>query len=44
VILHRAYARCGLVGNPSDGFFGKTVSMSIGNFWAQVLLLLHYYY
>ena len=27
-----------LVGNPSDGFFGKTISMSIKNFWAEVTL------
>lgn len=32
----RAYARVGLVGNPSDGFYGKTISLSIENFWAEV--------
>ncbi len=25
-----------LMGNPSDGFFGKTISLSIKNFWAEV--------
>nr|CAB3254094.1 transcription factor protein [Phallusia mammillata] len=34
----RAYARVGLIGNPSDGFFGKTISMSITNFWANVTI------
>ena len=24
------------MGNPSDGFFGKTISLSIRNFWAEV--------
>ena len=28
--------RVGLVGNPSDGFYGKTISLSIENFWAEV--------
>jgi glucuronokinase len=34
----RAYARVGLAGNPSDGFFGKTLSLSIANFWAEVMI------
>ncbi|XP_031548705.1 uncharacterized protein LOC116286363 isoform X2 [Actinia tenebrosa] len=34
----RAYARIGLMGNPSDGFNGKTISMSIANFWAEVTI------
>jgi glucuronokinase len=33
-----AYARAGLVGNPSDGYFGKTVSFIIRNFKATVRL------
>ncbi len=33
-----AYARAGLVGNPSDGYFGKTVSFVIRNFSAKVSL------
>ena len=32
----RAYARVGLVGNPSDGFFGKTIAVAVENFWAEV--------
>ncbi|XP_020597824.1 glucuronokinase 1-like isoform X2 [Phalaenopsis equestris] len=37
-IEHRAYARVGLLGNPSDLYFGRTISFSIGNFWASVRL------
>jgi len=33
-----AYARAGLLGNPSDGYFGKTISMLVRNFRARVLL------
>lgn len=33
-----AYARAGLVGNPSDGYFGKTISFIIRNFSARVTL------
>ncbi|KAJ7970755.1 Glucuronokinase 1 [Quillaja saponaria] len=38
VIEHKAYARIGLLGNPSDVYFGKTISLSLGNFWASVKL------
>lgn len=38
IIKTKAYARIGLLGNPSDGFFGKTVSCAIRNFWAEVEL------
>lgn len=38
VIEHRAYARVGLLGNPSDVYFGRTISFSLGNFWASVRL------
>ncbi len=31
-----AYARAGLVGNPSDGYFGKTISIIVRNFKATV--------
>ena len=34
----RAYARAGLIGNPSDGYHGKTISISVRNFWAEVVL------
>lgn len=39
VITRRAYARIGLFGNPSDGYFGRTVSVSIQNFFAEVTLV-----
>lgn len=35
---NRAYARAGLVGNPSDGYHGKTISISVRNFCAEVVL------
>jgi glucuronokinase len=38
IITGKAHARAGLVGNPSDGYFGKTISFSIRNFTAQVCL------
>ncbi|KAM4650932.1 uncharacterized protein O3C94_013545 [Discoglossus pictus] len=37
-ITCRAYARIGIIGNPSDGYYGKTISMSIANFWAEVTI------
>ena len=33
-----AYARAGLLGNPSDGYFGKTIALVVRNFRARVLL------
>jgi len=38
IIKTRAYARVGLIGNPSDGYFGKTISSAITNFSAEVML------
>ena len=38
IIRHRAYARAGLVGNPSDGYHGKTISIIVRNFQADVIL------
>ncbi|MFO7655572.1 MAG: hypothetical protein R6W78_00745 [Bacteroidales bacterium] len=38
IIESRAYARAGLLGNPSDGYFGKTISIIIRNFGAIVTL------
>ena len=38
IIEARAYARAGLLGNPSDGYFGKTISISVRNFGARVSL------
>jgi glucuronokinase len=33
-----AYARAGLIGNPSDGYFGKTISVTLRDFAAKVSL------
>ena len=33
-----AYARAGLLGNPSDGYFGKTISLIVKNFAAKILI------
>ncbi|KAK9156322.1 hypothetical protein Sjap_003802 [Stephania japonica] len=33
-----AYARIGLLGNPSDVYFGRTISFSLADFWASVKL------
>jgi glucuronokinase len=38
IIRRRAYARAGLIGNPSDGYNGKTISIIVRNFWAEVVL------
>ena len=33
-----AYARAGFLGNPSDGYYGKTIALLLRNFLALVLL------
>ncbi len=38
MIERYAYARVGLLGNPSDGYHGKTISFTVRNFRARVLL------
>ncbi len=38
IIRKRAFARAGLVGNPSDGYHGKTISLIVRNFHAEVVL------
>jgi glucuronokinase len=38
LIRKRAYARAALIGNPSDGYNGKTISVIVRNFWAEVVL------
>ncbi|KAG0190272.1 hypothetical protein DFQ28_002253 [Apophysomyces sp. BC1034] len=35
----KSYARVGLMGNPSDGFYGKTISLLISDFWAETTLI-----
>eukprot|EP00878_Enallax_costatus_P037159 GHUV01041959.1.p1 GENE.GHUV01041959.1~~GHUV01041959.1.p1 ORF type:complete len:148 (+),score=24.89 GHUV01041959.1:895-1338(+) len=37
-VISRVHARVGLLGNPSDGFYGKTISFSLKNFYAEVTL------
>ena len=36
MVLHRTYARVGLLGNPSDGYGGKTISFTLDRFYAEV--------
>lgn len=38
IIQNQAYARAGLVGNPSDGYNGKTISITVCNYSARVVL------
>ncbi len=38
IIESRAYARAGLLGNPSDGYFGKIIAIIVKNFAATVSL------
>jgi glucuronokinase len=38
IIRSHAYPRVGLVGNPSDGYFGKTISFTFDAFSAEVTL------
>lgn len=38
LIRKRAFARAGLVGNPSDGYHGRTLSVIVPHFFAEVVL------
>jgi glucuronokinase len=38
IVKRQAYARAGLVGNPSDGYHGKTISLIIRDFHAEAVL------
>lgn len=38
IISKKAFPRAGLIGNPSDGYFGKTISFTFSNFCAEVVL------
>ena len=38
LIRKKAFARAGLVGNPSDGYFGKAISLTLKNFSARITL------
>jgi glucuronokinase len=36
IIREKAYPRAALIGNPSDGYFGKTIALTFSNFCAEV--------
>jgi len=38
IIRCKAYPRAGLVGNPSDGYFGRTISFTFSDFFAEAVL------
>lgn len=38
IIHQKSHARAGLIGNPSDGYFGRTISFIVRNFCAEVVL------
>ncbi len=38
IIRTQAYPRAALIGNPSDGYYGKTIAFTFDNFKAEVLL------
>ena len=38
IIRRRAFARAGLMGNPSDGYHGRTLSVTVPEFRAEVVL------
>jgi glucuronokinase len=38
ILRRQAHARAGLVGNPSDGYHGKTISLTVRDFRAEVVL------
>jgi glucuronokinase len=38
VVEGHAFARAGVLGNPSDGYFGRTLSVILRNFQATVTL------
>lgn len=38
IIRTRAYSRAGFVGNPSDGYFGKTISFTFSSLYAEIVM------
>lgn len=38
IIRQQGFARAGLIGNPSDGYYGKTISFLVKDFHADVIL------
>jgi len=38
IIIKRSYPRAALLGNPSDGYYGRTIAFPFENFYAEVTL------
>jgi len=38
IIRRRAHPRAGLIGNPSDGYHGKTIAFTFSNYFAEAVL------
>src|SRR5262249_61339586 len=38
IIRKRGYSRAALAGNPSDGYHGRTVAMTVHELWAEIVL------
>lgn len=38
-VIGKCQSRIGLIGNPSDGYFGNTVSITLDNFYTTVTLV-----
>jgi glucuronokinase len=38
IIIKRSYPRAALLGNPSDGYYGRTIAFPFDNFYAEVTL------
>lgn len=38
IIRQKAFARAGILGNPSDGYFGKTIAVILKSYFAQVTI------
>lgn len=38
IVKTKTFTRAGLAGNPSDGYFGKTLSVTFRNFYAEVTM------
>ena len=39
VVTSRSFARAGFLGNPSDGYYGKTISFAFTDFWVDLRLV-----
>ena len=38
IIVNKAYPRAALIGNPSDGYHGKTIAFTFSNFYAETTI------